>query len=61
MGLAVGMGTGIPMLTRQKPVPMAVPMLNKYMTNTYLGVGIQIEEARHDIHFFSFRIYTLPP
>jgi len=33
---------------------MAVPVLNKHMTNTYLGVGIQIEEARHDILFFFF-------
>jgi len=57
----MGMGMGIPMLTRQKPVPMAVPMLNKHMKNTYLGVGIQIEEGRHDILFFSFQIYTLPP
>jgi hypothetical protein len=58
MGLAMGMGMGIPMLTCQKPVPMAVPVLNKHMTNTYLGVGIQIEEARCDILFFLFE-FTL--
>ena len=54
MGLAIGMGRDISMLTRRKPVPVAVPVLNRHMKNTYLGVGIQIEEARRDIHFFFF-------